>query len=159
MRPCPVSLIDGYSPSSMCEYLSIQNLISSYIWWPRNGSWSFPSSSSLSMGACRTLNSSQNSSKSLGKVLSKQLWQPVHGYSLEGSTQVIRSGIKKGNIRPQEHWDSDSFLLSLNAFNLFQPMCAHTHWWSLLSLIISSSFTCITELLFLNQEELLTIKK
>lgn len=90
-QPCPVSLIGGHSCSSTCEYPSIRNLISSYTWWPRNGSWSFPSFSSLCTGACRTLNSSQNSSKSLEKVSSKRPWQPARGYSLEGLTQVTGS--------------------------------------------------------------------
>lgn len=100
--PCPASLINGHSFSSMYEYLSIQNLISSYTWWPRNGSWSFPSFSFQCMGACRTLNSSQNSSKSLEKVSSKQPWQLEHGYSLEELTQVIGSRTEKDSIRSQE---------------------------------------------------------
>lgn len=90
--PCPSSLINSHSFSSMYEYLSIQNLISSYTWWPRNGSWSFPSFSSRCMGACRTLNSSRNSSRSSEKVSSKQPWQREHGYSPEESTQVMGVG-------------------------------------------------------------------
>lgn len=102
VQPCPVSLISGPSSSSTCEYPSIQSLISFCTWWPRNGSWSFPSFSSLCTGACRTLNSSQNSNKSLGRVSSKRPWQPERGYSREGLTQVIGSRTEKSNLRPWE---------------------------------------------------------
>lgn len=100
-QPCPVSLTGGPSSSSMCECPSTQNLISFCTWWPRNGSWSFPSFSSRYTGACRTSNCSQNSSKSSGRGSSKQPWPPERGSSREGLTQVTGSGTGKGKLRPR----------------------------------------------------------
>lgn len=73
---------------STYECLMTLSLTCCSTWWPRSGSWICPSCSSQSTGACRTLNYSPNSSRSLAKGSSRLPWQPERGSSLEGSTQV-----------------------------------------------------------------------
>ena len=73
---------------STCECRMTPSLICCFTWWPRNGSWTCPSCSSQSTGACRTLNYNPNSSRSSAKGSSRLPWQQAPGYSLVGSTQV-----------------------------------------------------------------------
>lgn len=73
---------------STYECLMTPSLTCCSTWWPRSGSWNCPSCSSQSTGACRTLNCSPNSSRSLAKGSSRLPWQQGPGYSLEESTQV-----------------------------------------------------------------------
>lgn len=73
---------------STCECHMTPNLTCCSTWWPRSGSWICPSCLSQSTGACRTLNYSLNSSRSLAKGSSRLPWQQEPGYSPEGLTQV-----------------------------------------------------------------------
>lgn len=73
---------------STCECLMTPSLTCCSTWWPRSGSWICPSCSSQSTGACRTLNYSLNSNRSLAKGSSRLPWQQEPGSSPAGSTQV-----------------------------------------------------------------------
>lgn len=77
---------------STCECLMTPSLTCCSTWWPRSGSWICPSCSSQSTGACRTLNYSPSSNRSLAKGSSKLPWRQEPGSSPVGSTQVIYSG-------------------------------------------------------------------
>lgn len=88
---CATLFIAGQMPlccSSTCECLMTLSLTCCWAWWPRSGSWICLSCSSLSTGACRTLNYSPNSNRFLAKGSLRLPWQQEPGSSLVESTQV-----------------------------------------------------------------------